>query len=122
MSRPPEGSSVKRPCIFRKAIEGILIGGTLEEELERLSKHDATLRMMLRRNLPLDRDTYMRLSGLDPTEEVGAEQEANFPEPFQRVKGSTQRPASVVAGAHREGPDGDFGRRTLLRLPIDRRL
>ena len=51
--------------------------------MERLSKYDGTLRRMLALNAPLTRDTYIVLSGLDP-DDVGAEQGANFPRPFQR--------------------------------------
>ena len=55
----------------------------LRQELERLSKYDGKLRRMLALNAPLTRDTYIVLSGLDP-DDVGAEQGANFPRPFQR--------------------------------------
>jgi len=37
---------------------------------------------MLDHNMPLNRDVYARLQGLDP-HKVTAEQEADFPRPFQ---------------------------------------
>ena len=53
------------------------------KELERLSGHDVVLKKMRQKGMSMDRETYARMAGLDP-DNVGAEQEADFPSPFRK--------------------------------------
>lgn len=53
------------------------------EELEPLRGSDAVIDFMLRRDLPLTRDVYIRLAFEQPESKLGAEELATIPSVFR---------------------------------------
>jgi hypothetical protein len=73
-------------------------GHVPRELLERFADSDPAVARMLKRNLPLTRDTYLGLAwGADAPEVWGAEHEAEVPEPF-RDTDTIGRPGAEVLG------------------------
>ena len=77
----------------------------VRHESERLSKCYDAVRVMLPQNMSLDRDTCIRMSGLDP-DDVGAEREADFPEPFQRPDDDRTMSGFLIKSLVRVGISG----------------